>query len=98
ALDNLAPNGVLYTGGGTHLLASPVATASKIRIRIIGEGALIKEADPSIAALMTFTSCHRIRVEDLHFVGTEDYSYFASNSPTTRRRFLVLASCNRARV
>lgn len=98
AFDALSPNGVLNTGGGTHLLSSAVSMTGKSRVRIIGEGARIIEWVPGTPALLTFTSCDRLWVEDMHFVGSEDYAYFSANSPSTRHHFIVINSSRGARV
>lgn len=98
ALNVLTDNGALDLVGGTHRLESAVSVSGKDRIRIIGNGARVLEGSPSISALVTLTSCDRAHIEDIHFVGTETFTYFAANSPTSRRRFLVLSSCDRGRV
>lgn len=98
AFDDLSPNGTLYTGGGTHRLSAPVSMSSKARIRIEGEGARILETSPANVALLSFTSCDYLSVLDLHFVGVEDQAYWAANSPTQRRTFILATTSSNVRI
>ena len=98
ALSACTNGSTLDLAGGTYLLNSGVSRSGLSRLRIIGRGAQILEGSPSIAALMTFTSCPRLWIEDINFVGTETYAYFQANSPTSRRRFLSVITSDRARI
>jgi hypothetical protein len=98
ALDACTNNSELDLVGGTYLLNSAVSRSGLSRLRVSGRGAQIVEGSPSISALMTFTSCPRLRVDDIHFVGSETYAYFQANSPTSRRRFLSVITSNRVRI
>lgn len=98
ALNKLTNNSQLDLCGGSYLLDTAVSRSGLSRIRVIGNGAQIIEASPATAALMSFDNCQRLRVEDVHFVGSETYTYFAANSPTVRRRFLSVANSSRVRI
>jgi Pectate lyase superfamily protein len=98
ALNACTNNSELDLVGGTYLLNTAVSRSGLSRLRVIGRGAQIVEGSSAISALMTFTSCPRLRVEDIHFVGSETYAYFQANSPTSRRRFLSVITSSRVRI
>jgi hypothetical protein len=98
ALDACTDYTQLDLCGGTYLLNSAVSRSGLTRLRVIGRGARIIEGSPSITALMAFNNCQRLRVDDIHFVGSETFAYFSANTPTNRRRFLTVSNSSRVRI
>lgn len=75
-----------------------ITLSSKTGIVVHGNGATIVEDSPANVALWSFTSCHRARIFDLHFEGSEDNTYFQANSPTEFRSSIKFTTSHRVRV